>query len=202
MEPKIISKEEWANIRKGRFSEPEWWKKTRTYQVQSLEGNEWITKMTSDVEWRDDFKLAARNPFNRILKNGIDVTDNYRDEIQSTHKDNSTLYGVLNSMEGPTSSAKSARSSSAMKPSEYKSLSEEEKVKLWNSINSLLSQKAKRAEIFVQLNISEATYDTIRLDMKSNIENMTASTAAVKDSTPKQHNISGRLQKPSLLRRR
>lgn len=205
MEATLITREEFEARRNGIKCEPEWWKKTRTYEVQMLEGREWVTKMSSDFEFVDDFRIVANNPYARILKAGVDITDKYRPESGAS----STPYGSITPPAGPMPSKKTT--STYLKPAEYKALPLEEKQKLWEGIATLLDRKAKRAEIFEALNVSEATYDTIRLDIKAQ-ESQQAAIADVQpskveepkvitDNTPKQTAATS-FQRPSLLRRR
>lgn len=210
MEPIMLTREEFEARHNGIKQEPEWWKKTRTYEVQMLEGREWVTKMSSDYEFVEDFRIVAKSSYARILKNGIDVTEKYRDgETSST-----SPYGAITPLKGPMPTKRP--STGYMKPAEYKALPIEEKRVIWEKVATLLEQKAKRAEIFETLSVSEATYDTIRLDIKEHesaehvsseatiqtteANNVVEKASTVTDNTPKQAGV--KLQRPSLLRRR
>ena len=205
MEATLITHEEYEARRKGITSEPEWWKKTRTYEIQMQEGKSWETKMRTDTEFVDDFRIIANNSYARILKNGIDVTDKYRKEAVS----NSSPYGNITPPAGPMPTKKPT--SKYLKPAEYKALPLEDKQKLWDAIAELLSGGAKRAEIFEALSVSEATYDTIRLDIKANEAKQSSQPVvetpkvempkANTDNTPKQTTGTS-FHRPSLLRRR
>lgn len=206
MEPVVMTKQEYASRRdKALQSEPEWWKKTRTYEVQLLEGPEWSTKLSSDTEWVDDFKLIARNPFARILKNGVDVTPRYRENSSEDAAISRPSYGPTIVAPGPLSDSSK---SSAMKPSEYKRLSQSQKEEIWRSVDTLLENKVRRADIFLQLNISEATYDTVRMDMKSRPSAASSEAPTIEDRivensiTSEPKGGAQKLQKPSLLKRR
>lgn len=178
METTLISKEEWLKSRKDVFqSAPDWWKQTRTYEVQKQEGYDWVTVLTSDTEWIDDFRLVATNPYMRILKNGKDVTAKYSSNCS---RQPSTNFGIVMPVYGPEPNKRTTGKS--MTPHEYKALPRSEKETLWKSIDILLENKAKRAEIFAELNISESTYDTIRLERKT-LSEVAASDKPVHEET-------------------
>lgn len=205
MEATLITHEEYEARHKGITSEPEWWKKTRTYEIQMQEGRGWETKMRTDTEFVDDFRIVASNPYARILKNGVDVTEKYRTDASVS----AAPYGNITPLAGPMPTKKPA--SKYLKPAEYKALPLEDKQKLWDGIAELLSKGAKRAEIFEALSVSEATYDTIRLDIKANEAKQSSQPVvetpkvempkANTDNTPKQTTGTS-FQRPSLLRRR
>lgn len=176
-----------------------WWSKIRTYIVQIQEGNQWVNKMSSDTEWPDDFRIIARNPFARILKDGEDITSKYKEDSECITSSVSTepqFKPPCNKI-----AINNNKPKNVMKPSEYKNMIIEDKQILWNRIEKLLSTKAKRSQIFEDLNISEATYDAIRADMKSDKANCDtncnkADTVIVDTSTEIK------IHRPGLLRRR
>lgn len=129
---------------------PEWWKQTRTYEVQKQEGNTWVTKMTCDYEDIENFRILSNLPFYRILKNGVDITNKYSLSATTVEEEPQPVKKPVN-----------------LKPAEYKALPLDKKKELWNKVIALQNRKAKRAEIFEELLISEATYDTIRNDLKN-----------------------------------
>lgn len=206
MESKMITREEYYKTHPQ--TEPDWWKKTRTYEVQIRGVSGWETRMTSDVEWPEDFRIVATNQFARILKDGIDVTAKYRsaDAPMTSYEDQP--YGSLAAQPGPTSEPRKVTNSNTMKPGEYRALSSAEKQSIWSKIDTLLELKKKRNEIFTELKISEATYDAIRADMKSN--NHVASTTTktpqpVVNDAPKpkvDSNNVHKIQRPGLFGRR
>lgn len=139
---------------------------TCNYVVEQLEHGHWEPKCRTNFE-DPKFVEIAKNPSNRILCNGVDVTDRYR----AGH----TNVSVVNTpQEAP------------MKPAAYKALSQDEKLRLQQQALQLRDNKKKRVEILSLLNISEATYDTMRADMANTTPTPSSSSSDVAVSTPAQ----------------
>ena len=125
------------------------------YVVEAHEGVEWVPKARYNFEDTEIFLAVAKNPFYRILKNGKDVTSKYKSD-QNKLKSKS----IEDSLETSVNTDK------PLKPAEYKAMSLNDKQKLKSDIQRMLEEKTKRTDIFHTLNISEATYDIIRSEMK------------------------------------
>lgn len=148
--------------------------------VEHQEGSEWVPKARTNFDDKEQFTIIAKNPMYRILEDGIDVTNRYRFNDASDTDVESVTKPV-------------------MKPSQYKNLNDHDKHFLQHKVELLLENKKKRAELLTELNVSEATYDLIRADMKQNL-----SVKHTKSNTSKQF-LSKSNNKPyrgSLLGRR
>ena len=135
------------------------------FVVEHQEGSEWVPKARCNFEDTDQFIIIAKNPMYRIREDGVDVTKRYR-KMSKTSKDSDDI---------------NAASDPAMKPSQYKELDEQNKILIQHKVELFLENKKKRTEILKELNVSEATYDLIRSDMKQNTNSSNA-----KVNTPKQ----------------
>ena len=145
--------------------------------VEHQEGAEWVPKARTNFDDKDQFIVIAKNPMYRILEDGIDVTNRYRS---------------MNNIDADIEEAVEP----VMKPSKYKELSDQDKNLLQHKVELLLENKKKRAEILKELNVSEATYDLIRSDMKQHLD--------TKSNTPKQFTskLNNKPYRGSLLGRR
>lgn len=138
------------------------------YVVEMHEGFEWVPKARYNFEDTEIFVMVAKNPFYRILKDGKDITSNYKNEsdMQKSKKNKNEF----DSKDIPNNSSEiTDNADKPLKPAEYKAMSSEDKQKLKSEIKRMLDSKTKRNDIFHTLNISEATYDTIRMEMKNSI---------------------------------
>lgn len=137
--------------------------------VEHQEGTEWVPKARTNFDDKDQFTVIAKNPMYRILEDGIDVTNRYRS---------------MNNIDADVESV----TEPVMNPSQYKNLNDRDKHLLQHKVELLLENKKKRAEILTELNVSEATYDLIRADMKqsSNVNHTKSNTP--KPSTSKSNN--------------
>lgn len=121
------------------------------FVIERQEGTEWVPKARCNFEDKKQFIAISKNPGYRIREDGVDVTSRYQTVSKTSNK----------------ASSANANSSSAMKPSQYKSLNKQEKGLIQHKVKLLLELKKKRSEILLELNVSESTYDLIRADMKS-----------------------------------
>ena len=153
------------------------------FVVEHQEGSEWVPKARCNFEDTDQFIIIAKNPMYRIRKDGVDVTKRYR-TMTKTSKDNSDI---------------NAASEPVMKPSQYKELNEQDKELLQHKVELFLENKKKRTEILKELNVSEATYDLIRSDMK---QNTNSSNAKVNTSKQPSTRTENKPYRGSLLGRR
>lgn len=143
------------------------------YEVQRKEAMGWIGLCRSTTEDLAHFPVIARNPLYRILEDGKDVTSRYRSGKVASMSNTQTIQ----------TNPKPAEVECAipvMKPAQYRSLSNEDKKALQHKITQCLNNKMKRVEIFKELNISEATYDTIRADMSTGKQPTSSSSKPVK----------------------
>lgn len=86
-----------------------------TYVVERNEGTEWIPLMQSNFEDTKHFYEIAKNSFYRILKDGKDVTDQYRNKNQSKSAKSSSSQALPKTnqeTELTSSTAQSTKSSS------------------------------------------------------------------------------------------
>lgn len=120
------------------------------YVVEHQENGIWVPKFRCNFE-DESFPKVAQNVTNRILCDGVDITSNYRSGY------------IPASM--PQSNESHKNEEPVMKPAVYKALSQEEKLSLYNKSLQLKESKAKRVDILKALNMSEATYDTMRAEM-------------------------------------
>lgn len=121
------------------------------YVVERNDGMGWIPKCHCTFEDTEQFIMIARNPYYRIMCDGKDVTAKYRNGKVASST--------------PHVESSSSSDTPVLKPAQYKAMSQQDKVSIQHSIKDCLQRKLKRTEIFKELNISEATYDTIRADM-------------------------------------
>lgn len=144
------------------------------YVVEKLEGTEWVPKCRYNFEDTEQFLTISQNPSYRILHNNTDITSNYNKSyvkigISTQTKTYTSEASSKKSMEVDNLSTSDNRLdniSKPMKPAEYKALSDRDKYDLQKRITQLLENKHKRNDIIKTLNVSEATYDVIRSDMK------------------------------------
>ena len=125
---------------------------TTNYVVEHFEEGMWIPKLRTNFDDPQFYKVA-KSPSYRVMCNGIDVTAKYRDGSD---------------ISAPAAYAESPKP--PMKPAAYKALSDEEKHALQKLAAELKLNKKKRFEILTIMNVSEATYDTIRADMVESTE--------------------------------
>lgn len=131
---------------------------TKNYVVEQMEHGQWVPKMRSNFE-DENFPLIAKNNTYRILCNGVDITYKYNEDAPKST---------------PT------HNEPAMKPAQYKALSQEEKDVLKMKATQLKELKKKRTEILSELNITESTYDAIRADMFNDSDPLCLNVVAAK----------------------
>ena len=146
------------------------------YSIEHLEGREWIPKCAQNLEEVEKFQSIASNIDYRIVEDGVDVTNRYR--TKTTTKPTSPIksvesVNVNNSVENVNK---------LMKPSEYKALSDNDKASIHANLRDLQSSGTKRNDIMAALNVSEATYDVIRVDLAPVSANMSSVTSENKSN--------------------
>ena len=121
------------------------------YQIEHLEGTEWIIKCRTDFEDIEQFIEVAKNPSYRIMHEGKDITKKYNNQYIKIPEVAKKERKVI--PETPEIAP--------MKPAAFKALSESEQSNIVKKAYEMRNQSYRRSDIMATLNVTESTYDII-----------------------------------------
>lgn len=121
------------------------------YQIEHLEGTEWVIKCRTDFEDTEQFTEIAKNPSYRIIHEDKDVTKKYNKQYVKIPEVVKRDHNIIPETPEIT----------PIKPAAFKALSESEQSKIVKKAYEMRNQSYRRSDIMTTLNVTESTYDII-----------------------------------------